>query len=363
MINSVYIHIPFCNNICSYCDFCKMFYKKELVDKYLNALNKEVNDNYKGDLIKTLYIGGGTPSTLSLEQIDRLKDIINIFNLDSNCEFTFECNVDSLDIDKLIKLKEIGVNRVSIGVESFNDKHLKYLNRKHSKNDSIKIIKEAKKYFENINVDFIYALTNETMEELKEDIEQFLNLEIPHISTYSLIIEDNTLLSINKTENIDSQLDYEMYNYIRNTLEQNEYEHYEISNFSKEGYQSKHNLVYWNNLEYYGFGLGSSGYVNGVRYGNTRNIFKYLEGNYIKDEQKLSSRDKIEEEMFLGLRKINGVNISEFKKKYNKDIEEVFDIKDLLERGKLIKEKGYIKINKDYIYVSNDILINFIGEL
>lgn len=356
-MKSVYIHIPFCNNICSYCDFPKIYYHKKWINDYLESLSKEIDLRYKGELIDTIYIGGGTPSSLELDELEKLFEIIK--KIKSNyLEFTIECNLDSLTKEKIDLFKKNNINRISIGIESFNESNLEFLNRKLINLELIEYIKKIG--INNINVDLIYALPNETKEILIKDIDLILELDIPHISTYSLIIEPNTVLYNNNTKNIDDNLDLEMYNIICSKL--NNYNHYEISNFAKEGYESKHNLTYWNNENYYGFGMGASGYINNIRYINTKSINKYIENNYIYEEEKLNLKETMENEMILGLRKLEGVSISKFREKYNKNIEEVFNIEKLLKEGKLIIENDYIKIPNKYLYVSNEILINFIGD-
>ena len=362
-MTSVYIHIPFCNQICSYCDFCKFIYRKEWVDKYLDELSKEIKVNYKGELINTIYIGGGTPSSLSINELTKLFSIIKNFNLNKNIEFTFECNIESLDLEKLKVLYTNGVNRLSIGVETFNDQFLTILNRKHKRKEVIEKIKLAKKIgFKNINIDLIYALPGQTLKDLEMDIETFLSLDIEHISTYSLIIEPHTKLYIDNTKNIDEELDYTMYHLICEKLKNNGFNHYEISNFSKIGYESKHNLVYWNNLEYYGFGVGASGYINNIRYDNTRNLQKYLNGIWLDNYHEVTLNEKIENEFILGFRKINGINIKEFYKKYNFDILKINIVKKLLNTKKIINSNDNLFINPDYIYTQNEILIDFMGE-
>lgn len=359
MIKSAYIHIPFCTNICSYCDFPKVYYNNCFIDKYLDALNGEIHKYYKNDKLKTIYIGGGTPSALNVEELKKLFKILSVFKFEDNYEFTIECNLDSLSKEKLELFKKNKINRLSIGIQTFNEKHLKYLNR--IKGD-IKLIEYAKEIgFDNINIDLIYALPNETLDELKSDIDKFLKLGINHISTYSLIIEDNTQLKINNVSNIDDELDLQMYNLIRKTLKENGYEHYEISNFAKKGYESKHNLTYWNNEQYYGFGMGASSYIDNKRITNTKSITKYLNNQYRLEVEIVDLNSKMEYEMILGLRKINGVNLEKFKCKYDKNIEDVFNIKKLIEEGKLIKDNN-LRISDDYLYLSNDILINFIGD-
>ena len=361
-MKSVYIHIPFCDTICSYCDFCKFLKNDEWICKYLDALDKEISKRYKGEVIETLYIGGGTPSSLNIDELEKLFDILKVIKRSKDIEFTFECNIENIDYDKLKLLYKNGINRLSIGVQTFNDKYLNYLNRNHTKKDVKDKINIAKSIgFKNINIDLIYAIPNETLEELNNDIDEFLKLDINHISTYSLILEPNTKLFIDNEKSIDEDLDYEMYKLICNRLKEKGYTHYEISNFAKEGYESKHNLTYWNNEEYYGFGLGASGYINGIRYDNTRNFNKYLEGNYIKESHKLSKDEKIENEFILGLRKINGIDKESFKKKYDKDIKEIEAVNRLLKEKKLFENKKNIYINPEYIYISNNILIEFIN--
>ena len=335
-MKSAYIHIPFCEHICSYCDFCKMYYNKDLVDKYLIELNNEIKKKYKGEKLKTIYKGGGNPSSLNIEQLSNLLNIIKIFNLEKDYEFTFECNIENITEEKLNILYKNKVNRLSIGIQTFNEKYLKFLNRNHNKKDIKEKINIAKKIgFNNINIDLMYAFPNQTLKELESDIDEFLKLDINHISTYSLIIEPHTKLYIEKTKNIDEDLDRKMYDLICEKLKQNNYNHYEISNFSKENYESKHNLTYWNNENYYGFGCGASGYIDNIRYDNTRNIQEYLKGNYIKDKEKLTKNITIENEFILGLRKIKGINIEKFNKKYDNIFK--YDVV-----NRLIKEKKLI---------------------
>lgn len=359
-IKSIYIHIPFCSSICSYCDFCKFYYNEKLVDSYLDSLGLEINNNYKGELIETLYIGGGTPSSLTITQLEKLFDFFENIKFSSKLEFTFECNVMDLDENKLIFLKEHGVNRLSIGVESFQDNILKFLERKYDKNDIIERVELAKKYFDNINIDLMYAVPGENIEMLKSDLEMFLKLDVNHISTYSLIIEEHTKLSINNIDYIDEELDLEMYNLIRNTLSENGYIHYEISNFSKEGYQSKHNLTYWKNLPYYGFGLGASGYVGNIRYTNTRNVNKYISGEYVLEKEIIDSNLLASNYAILGFRTIYGVSKKEFYELFGIDLIDYFKIKDLVDDKIILDEDNKYYINPDYWYILNEILVKFV---
>lgn len=357
---SVYIHIPFCNSICSYCDFPKVYNSVCNKELYLDSLEKEIQKNYKREDINTIYIGGGTPSVLSNEELIRLFEIINLFKKDNLKEFTIECNIESITEDKLKIFKQYGINRISIGIESFQKKIISILNRNHTKKEAINKILLVKKYFDNINIDLMYAIPKQKISDLKKDLKIFFKLDIPHISYYSLIIEPHTVLYNNKIEYINSDLDYKMYQFICKKLKK--YNHYEISNFSKKGYESIHNLTYWNNEEYYGFGMGASGYINGNRYQNTRNIHDYINGIYKIEENKLNEKEKMEEEMFLGLRKLEGVNIRKFEQKYHKKIDDVFDIDNLLKKGLLEQNDEYIYIPLRNIYISNEIMMEFIGD-
>lgn len=356
-MRSVYVHIPFCKSICSYCDFCKFLYNEKWATEYLNALNQEIIEYYEQDRVKSIYIGGGTPSSLSIENINKLFEILKQIKLSEAYELTFECNINDIS-EELLKVLQInGVNRLSIGVESFNKDNLSFMNRKHNKKDIFDKIKLCRSYnFKNINVDLIYALPNESFCTLKRDVKNMIKLGVEHISTYSLIIEDHTLIYYNKVKPIDEELDYKMYKYICKKLSKYGYHHYEVSNFAKPGYESIHNMTYWDNLEYYGFGLGSHGYINDNRYENTRNLNKYLRGEYRFNELLVSSQEEIENELILGLRKLDGISISDFNKKFNKNIFDVFKLEEAIKHGylKIINDKLFIPENK--IYVMNEII-------
>ena len=360
LAKSIYIHIPFCGSICSYCDFCKLYYNREMVDKYLNGLANEINNKYKNELIETIYIGGGTPSFLSINELNKLFDILKNIKLASNYEFTFECNVLDLVEEKLIILKQNGVNRLSIGVESFNNKVLSFLERNYTKDEIFEKVSLAKKYFSNINVDLMYAVPSQTIQMLKDDLDCFLRLNVNHISMYSLIIEEHTKLAINNTSYIDDELDYDMYKLICDTLKDNDYIHYEISNFSKENYQSKHNLTYWNNLPYYGFGLGASGYLDNIRYTNTRSLNKYLEGKYVLEEEIIDEYLLASNYAVLGFRTIYGVNKKEFFDRFGVSLIDYFNVKDLITDNIILENDKCYYINPEYWYILNEILVKFI---
>ena len=360
MLSSVYIHIPFCNKICSYCDFCKVFYNKKMVNEYLESLKNEVNTKYKGETINTLYIGGGTPSSLNINELKELFRIIEIFKLSDNYEFTIECNFDSITKEKLDLFKENGINRISFGLETINKDVLKKLNR----DLDIDYVREIIDYsndigLNNINLDLMYGFSFSSFDNLKKDIEFILSLDIKHISTYSLIIEKNTLLDIKKYNNIDEDLDREMYEYIHNTLKDNGFNHYEISNFSKDGYESKHNLIYWHNEEYYGFGVGASSYFDDLRISSSRSITNYNKKIYNYEYEELTSNDKYIYEIILGLRLKEGIDLDNFKKKFGFSIKKNYNINKMIKDGKVVINNNHLKVPFNNWYVINRILLDF----
>ena len=358
---SIYIHIPFCRSICSYCDFSKVLHKKDLVIPYLESLASEIEDAYEHEPISTLYIGGGTPSCLSEFETQKLIEIISLIDLKEGYEFTFECNIEDLDERLLYDLKEMGVNRLSIGIESFDEDKLKFMNRKVTFKEAEEKIALARKYgFDNINVDLMYGIPYEKVKDLRKDVNLFLKLDVEHISTYSLIIEDHTMCRIRDDSNICEEEENKMYEYIETKLKKNGYKHYEISNFAKPGRESKHNMRYWDNEEYYGFGLGAAGFIKGFRYENTGSLDDYIAGKYKLDEHLVSDQEMMENEVMLGLRKMEGINLQKFFDKYEVNLQDVFPIKPLIKNRELIYKDGYIFINPKYIYVMNEILLKLI---
>lgn len=356
-MKSVYIHIPFCEKICSYCDFCKMFYNEQMVDKYLDQLEREVRTLYKGEMLDTIYIGGGTPSCLSLRQLQRLFKITDIFNKNNNTEFSVECNFSNTDKEKLEIFKKSLVNRLSFGLETINKKQLQFLERDENKERIVSVIKTARDIgFNNINVDLMYALPGGSLDELKTDLEFINSLNVEHVSCYSLIIEEHTKLGIDKVKNIDADLDYEMYKYICSFMRDNGFNHYEISNYAKEGFESRHNTVYWENKEYYGFGLGASSYIGNCRMTNTRSINKYLEGKYILEKEELEKEDLVYYEIMLNLRKSSGIDLENLYCKYNVRLQ--YD--ELIKLGLLSKENNRLYIPEEKWYISNEIIIRLL---
>lgn len=357
---SIYIHIPFCSSICTYCDFCKVYYDTKYIDAYLTNLHKEIKSRYHNEEVGTIYIGGGTPTSLKDAEFERLLAMTKIFNIGPSPEFTVESNIEDLTESKLKIMRKYGVNRLSIGIQSFNAKIIRKLGRHHTREEVLEKMNLVKKYFTNINIDLIYAAYN-NMSILKEDVKTVLSLNVPHISAYSLIIEDGTILKINGFQNIPEDTDYQMYKYIEKTLEKSGYHHYEISNYAKENFECQHNLTYWLNADYYGFGLSSTSYLNGVRSENTKSLTQYLKGIYLKEENYEDQRQQMENEVMLALRLIDGLDLTKFKEKYHIPFEDVFNISSLVDDGYLVKEDNHLKINKKYLYISNEILLRILS--
>ena len=361
MIKNCYIHIPFCDRICSYCDFCKMLKYDKFVDDYLIALEKEIKYFYKGEELETIYIGGGTPSSLNLKQLEKLFDILSIFKKSKNIEYTIEGNFESTSKEKLDLYKKVGINRLSFGIETINKNGLELLDRSIDLDKIEEVIKYSRSIgFNNINVDLIYALPKESIKDLKKDLDYIYSLDLEHISTYSLIIENHTKLKILDTKNIDEDLDYDMYKYICDNMKKHGYIHYEISNFAKEGYESKHNTCYWDNSNYYGFGLGASSYIENRRTTNTRSLNNYMEERYPKEIEYLDKYDTMEYEVILNLRKKDGIDLIKFKDKYDIDLINVFNYTDLIVMGLLRLDNNHIYIPEDKWYISNSIIIDII---
>lgn len=343
----IYIHIPFCIKKCEYCDFVSYCNKKEYVPQYINALKKEIKNNINKEYkITTIYIGGGTPSSIEENYIADIIETIKLNMNDEdlkdfeNIEVTIEVNPGTVNKEKLQGYKKIGINRLSIGLQETHNELLKSIGRIHTYEEFIKTYKLARKIgFNNINVDLMIALPNQTIQDIKENLEKITKLNPEHISVYSLILEEGTPFynkyNENKIKLPDEELERNMYWYVKNTLENNGYMHYEISNFSKKGFESKHNMNCWNQEEYLGFGVAAHSYNNRIRYSNTNSIEEYIKGSnkIIHEEQTLEDMQK--EYMLLGLRKIEGINIQKFKNKFVQN--PIFIFKEQL--NKLVNEE------------------------
>lgn len=377
----IYIHIPFCISKCFYCDFTSYANRENMIEKYIYALcneilaKAEILSEYK---VTTIYIGGGTPSYIDSKYIKQIFDTLMLaINKEDVKEITIEVNPNSVDEEKMRSYKEIGTNRISIGLQSTYDTILKKIGRAHNLKDFEDTLELANKIgFKNISVDLIYPLPDLDLEKFKESVEYVINLKdknVKHISIYNLEVHENTKLAFLLKEGyvtlVDEDTEYEMYEYLRKRFEEEGYHRYEISNYAIDGYESKHNLRYWNQELYLGFGCGASSFFSGTRYSNIKNIEKYIEnietGNSIIDKENYEELDLLalmKEYVMLSLRKIEGLDKKKFKAKYKKDIEEIFaeEIKELTD-DKLIEEKqDKILLTKRGLEVANLVWEKFV---
>lgn len=356
----IYIHIPFCKQKCYYCDFVSYCNKDNLIEKYIQAVKKEIQLQEIIKEIDTIYIGGGTPSYIEAKYIKEILEEIKTKNISKEAEITIEVNPGTVTLEKLQEYKNCGINRLSIGLQSTQNNLLKTIGRIHNFEEFLETYKMARKIgFKNINVDLMLGLPNQKISDLKESLEKVLELKPEHISVYSLIVEENTPIAdkIEKNELIlpEEETERNMYWYVKNTLELNGFHHYEISNFAKKGFESKHNLNCWEQQEYIGIGTSAHSYVENVRYSNTENLEKYIdnieqgtpENNKIIHEVQ-NENDKKKEFMLLGLRKIDGIKISEFKKVFGDN--PIYLFRNELKK---LSDEELIEIDDDIIRLTN----------
>ena len=376
----IYIHIPFCMQKCLYCDFVSYINKSECVKEYINCMIKEIQSyDLKKYNITTIYIGGGTPSFI---ESDYIKEIINVIQnkLEKNdtrwedIEITIEVNPGTVTLEKLNDYKTVGINRISLGLQATQDRLLKQIGRIHNYKDFLEAYELLKRVgFNNINVDLMIGLPNQSIKDLKESLEKIIKLNPNHISVYSLIIEDGTpiskLLDEEKIKLPDEEIERQMYWYVKNKLELNGYNHYEISNFSKKGKESKHNLNCWKQKQYIGIGAAAHSYFKDIRYSNTNNIEEYIknikENNIEKNkkiEEKQTIEDKKNEFMMLGFRMIEGVDIADFKAKFVDNPLYVYreKIKKLTDEGLIEVDLNNIKLTNKGLDLANVVFEEFI---
>lgn len=359
MIKNAYVHIPFCASKCHYCSFVS-FEQLNSKGAFLRALKHQIEAEYNGEKLTTLYFGGGTPSLLS---IDEFSSLISLFEIDDNAEITVEVNPDSVDFEYLKALRLLGVNRLSIGVQTFDDEILKLIGRRHSSEQAKSALNFAKKAgFENISLDFIYGLPTQTIQGFEADLKTAVDLGVQHISLYGLKIESESYFGQNIPKNLpDSDLQADMYLKAVEILTLSGFEHYEISNFSRLGLSSRHNLNYWENNTYFGFGCAASGYVDNVRYQNESDLVKYINNPCSKiSELELSQQEILEESIFLGLRKVAGIDTKQINERFNIDFDKKY-AKIIEKYSEFFKETpvGWA-LNLEGIMISNEILAEFI---
>ncbi|MGP4061654.1 radical SAM family heme chaperone HemW [Halobacillus sp. H74] len=374
-IPSAYIHIPFCQQICHYCDFTKFFYNERLADEYMEALENEIHTYIPEEKaqVRTIFVGGGTPTAVNHSQLKKLLQMIDDhFDLASCEEYTFEANPGDLDLEKVRLLKNYGVNRISLGVQVFDDEMLEKIGRVHKVKDVYTNIDRLLQVgLSNISIDLMYALPGQTVEDFEKTIDEAMQFGLPHYSSYSLQIEPKTVFyqrykkgTLIKAPEEDEALMYEL---LQRKLSAAGAVQYEISNFAKPGFESKHNLTYWNNEYYYGIGAGAHGYLPGKRTINLRPLPAYVkkatsDGIPILHEEPIGIKEEMEEQMFLGLRKTEGVLTDQFYRKYGQTIVDVFGhaLSTLKERSLIEENSGYIRMTPKGRMLGNEVFQEFL---
>lgn len=371
---ALYIHIPFCKQKCLYCDFPSYSHKEEFMDKYIEALNKEILEKTKKYKIESLFIGGGTPSYLNNKNLKSLLNTINKLDFIENAEKTIECNPGTINKEKLEIILNGGINRISLGLQSANNEILKKIGRIHTYEEFKENYILARKIgFKNINIDMMFGLPNQNLNIWLESLKEVVELNPDHISSYSLIIEEKTpFYSLYNKDLLDLPSEEEerkMYEIGRDFLESKGYHQYEISNYAKDNKECFHNKIYWECKEYIGVGVSSSSYIDGKRIKNIDNIKEYIkninENNSVIDEElENTEKDKIEEFMFMGLRMIKGIEEKEFEIRFKKKVDELYKevIKKHIKNGLLIRENGRIFLSKKGIELSNMVMSDMILE-
>lgn len=343
---SLYIHIPFCKSKCKYCDFLS-FPKSEYVNAYKEALLKEINAFDCNDTVKSIFIGGGTPSLIDSSIIAEIMESLGKFHITKNAEITIEANPGTLTDNKLKTYRENGINRISMGLQTWQDSLLKTLGRIHTREEFLKNYYLTSKYFDNINIDLMFSLPDQTFEMWLETLENVTALKPKHISAYSLIIEEGTPFYEMDLNLPDEETDRKMYHSAIKYLADKGYRQYEISNFAHPGYESIHNTVYWQRGNYKGFGLGAASLIDNVRYKNTEDINDYIRGITITEEEVLTKEDAMAEFMFLGLRMKEGISLSRFSDEFGIDPLKKY-------KSVINKYSGYIIINGDRLYLTTE---------
>ena len=363
----IYVHIPFCDSKCFYCDFVSGKFNEQIKSQYIDALKKEITEcNGNNQSISSIFIGGGTPSSINKQYIQQIIECIKQnFNVLQNAEITIEANPCSVSLDKLVEYKKCGINRISFGVQSLDDSLLNTIGRRHNKQQALDAISMAKQAgFFNINCDVLIGIPGQTYEQLYDTVQSLIKSGIVHISCYMLINEPNTTLT-NKIQSgelkqVEDDLCVNWYNQICDFLNKNGFARYEVSNFCKKGFECKHNLGYWNLQQYYGFGVAAHSYIDGFRWANASDLNKYFAGDYCINKEKLSSVDIVEEKLMLGLRLADGVDISELNQLGYDILKDKKQEIDLLKKQGVIEIDNNIKIGSKFFGVGDNITLKLL---
>ena len=359
---SIYVHIPFCERKCSYCAFNSFCAKNDLIDEYIDSLCDEIRERKCDKIVKTIYIGGGTPSILSVEQLSNVvRAIFDNFKVDPYAEFTIEANPNSITEEKLRAYKDLKINRISIGVQSLSDKSLKKIGRLHDKKTALEKIDLAKKYFNNVSADLIVGLEGESGKDLKSYAKQLLAHKVKHISCYLLEVYPQTkmgqMVKQKKYFPLSDDEQIDTFNKLSNYLVDNKMMRYEISNFAFDGFESKHNLNYWKRGEYLGFGISAHSFEGNRRYKNAETFEEYKKRQ--TSEEILTNQEICEEEIMLSLRCNLGLDLKKLEN-YGKDLTENQYFVQYLSQGILLREGDRVYLNSAFYHISNTIISNLI---
>lgn len=368
---SLYIHIPFCVRKCLYCDFPSFSGMDGMFEDYVRRLCREMDEaapSFYGVGVKSVFFGGGTPSILPPALMGRIMDkIMSAYDVNSDAEISMEANPGTLDAAKLREYKSMYFNRLSMGLQAWQDRLLERLGRIHSVGEFEDNFLQARDAgFKNINVDLMFSLPGQTLDDWQETLEKVIRLDPEHISAYSLIIEEGTpffdMYEKGQITETDENTDRRMYYLAKEMLSDKGFRQYEISNFAKEGFECRHNITYWRTEEYRGFGLGAHSYVDGTRFHNSADMKEYMAGGGRLDMEQLTPEEMQEEFMFMGLRMNEGISREEFLKRFKTDITSVYgqEISELISEGLLTENKGRISLTDRGIDVSNQVFEKFI---
>lgn len=361
----LYVHVPFCQEICAYCDFFRVKCHDGLIEKWLVGLEAELQQ-YQNHYpyIDTIYLGGGTPSSLSHRQLHRLLQLVQPF-ADQVTEYSFEANPESLSEDKMQLLVQYGINRISLGVQTLDDAILQRIHRQHTKADVLHVIEQLHRHgIHNITIDMMYGLPNQSMELWQHDIKEITSWPIHHVSMYSLTIEEHSEFGRENLPLIDNEIEGEMYEAGVAILEANGFHQYEVASFAKNGCVSKHNLGYWKVEDYLGVGCGAHGCLGNVRYENTENIHAYLQGDFMEKQEVISFKDRVFEMVMLGLRMKQGIDLKLFHSRFHVELTRIYpsQIKENIAKGMLEIEDGYLRTTQMGLQFLHSLLLDFMDD-
>lgn len=358
----LYVHVPFCAHICGYCDFAHVVYRNETVEQWLKAIEKEIQAKEINTDLSSIYVGGGTPTSLSASQLDRFLSLLDPY-AEKVQEYTVEINPETLDEEKCLVLGKHGINRASVGFETSDEKLLKLMGRSHTLSDMQQCMFLLRKYgIQNVSLDIMYSLPFQTMESLQKSVKDAICLQPSHLSLYSLTVEENTVFARKGYTSLDEDNEADMYEWICSFLPENGYRQYEVSNFARDGYESRHNCAYWNYRDFYGIGCGASGKENHCRYDHTKNVRTYISDPLKTETTRLNQKDEMFEMWMMSIRLKKGMDLKLFEDTFHVSFLDVY--RETTE--KMIAE-GYLAVCNGYLYctdkgyeIMNSVLVEYI---